>query len=111
MNPSPRRFALTRLAPLAVLLLPVAPAGANPPPAGGGVVRWRGMVGREVALELQGDQLRRRDGGDSDDRIRISAGLPDDEAIVYGRILRGRALVSVDEQPRRLNDWTATVRV
>lgn len=109
----PARDSLLAALPLLLAcLLPPSAALAQAP--AGGLLRWRGTVEREVVLEVRGDRITRvgRDAGDArSDRVEASAPLPRETCLVYARGIRGRALVSVDEQPSRANGYTASVLV
>src|SRR4051812_27913506 len=82
---------------LALLLVPAFPLAASAQESG--FVRWRGVVERDATLRFRGDGVQRVGGDEADDRVTASDPLPASEVLVYVRPLRGRALVSVDEQP------------
>jgi len=95
---------------LAIVVSLAAPMATAQGPAGG-TLRWRGSVSRDEVLAVRRDEVRRQEQDDRDDHAEFSAPLPEGECTVFARNLRGHALVSVDEQPNRYNDWTVTVMI
>ena len=97
------------LALVALVLLAAPPAA--PENVRSGTIRWRGTIATEDVLEIRGRRVLRRGEEDRGDRVAVSGALPAADAVVYARPLRGRVLVSIDEQPDDDNDYTASVVV